>query len=188
MSAVFAAAIFLLGTAIGAEKTPRLRDFPFWTAPKQPHARAFVPGLQAGLQLTPEQIAKIEEACRETIDQPDAKGKNAPKFAEAQEKLFQRVAGIITDEQKKQSEKENDAWAKAVSAVAEDLEPQFIAAKGNAEETAKLRAESQKRIREEFEKKLDGILSNEQREAVKKAAEIEKKQAEEKPNKVKPNK
>jgi hypothetical protein len=29
------------------KKKPELTDFPFWTTPKVPHARAFVPGLQA---------------------------------------------------------------------------------------------------------------------------------------------
>ena len=80
-------AFALLTTPVSAEekKPGGLRDFPFWTAPKQPHARAFVPGLQASLMLTPEQCAKIEAACQVTIDLPENKGKNAPGAAAAVE-------------------------------------------------------------------------------------------------------
>lgn len=185
---VFAAGVLIPNSSAAAEKTPQLRDFPFWSAPKQPHARAFVPGLQAALQLTNDQIAKIEEACRDTIDQPNAKGKNAPGAAAAQEKLFELVAGILTDDQKKQIEKVNDAYDRAVNAASDDFQAQFAAAKGDAEETAKLRKEYQKAVVELFEKKLDGILSNEQRDAMKKAAEVEKKRVEESKKTPKPGK
>lgn len=186
---VIAAGALIPNAASAAEKKPgQLRDFPFWSAPKQIHARAFVPGLQAALQLTAEQMAKIEEACRDTIDQENAKGKNAPGAAAAQEKLFDLVAKILTDDQKKQIEKVNDAYAKVASATGEEFQGAFGAAKGNAEEMAKVRQEYQKAVAEAFEKRLDGILSNEQREAVKKAAEIEKKREEENKKNPKPGK
>lgn len=183
------AGVFLAGPSAAAEKKPpQLRDFPFWTAPKNPHARAFVPGLQAALQLTPEQAEKIEAACQETIDQPNAKGKNAPGAAAAQQKVHELVAGILTADQKKQIEKVNDAYGRVVSDVGEEFQPQYASAKGNAEEAAKIRLAQQKAVAETFEKKLDGILSNEQREAVKKKAEVEKKREEENKKTPKPNK
>jgi len=185
----FVAGLLLAGPSTAAEKKPaELRDFPFWTGPKNPHARAFVPGLQAALQLTPEQVAKIEEACRETIDKPENKGKNAPGAAAAQEKLFDMVKGILTDDQRKQIEKVNDAYARAISDTYGDFEPQFVASKGNAEEMAKVRAAYTKAMTESFEKKLEGILSNEQREAVKKSAEVQKKREEEAKKTPKPGK
>jgi len=185
---VLAAGALIPNASIAAEKTPQLRDFPFWSTPKQPHARAFVPGLQAALQLTTDQIAKIEEACRDTIDQENAKGKNAPGAAAAWEKLFEKVAGILTDDQKKQIEKVNDAYGKSISAASDEFQPLFAAAKGNAEEMDKVRKDYQKAVAELFEKKLDGVLSNEQREAVKKAAEMEKKRQEESKKTPKPSK
>lgn len=174
-------AFVLVANPVSAEekKPAELRDFPFWSAPKQPHARAFVPGLQASLGLTPEQCAKIEAACQETIDLPENKGKNAPGAAAAVEKLHKMVADILTDDQKKLIEKTNDAYARVVADVGEDFQPKFAMAKGNAEDTAKLRQECQEAIVETMTKKLDGILTNEHREAVKKLAEIQKKQAEE---------
>jgi hypothetical protein len=180
------AVVLLAGSSPAADKKPsQLRQFPFWSSPKQPHARAFVPGLQAALQLTPEQIEKIEAACHETIDKPENKGKNAPGAAAARDQLFEKVAGILTADQKKLIEKVNDAYARAISDLQDDFQPQFASTKGNPDEAQKVREAYSKAIVESFEKKLDGILSNEQREAVKKAAEQEKKQA---GNKVKPNK
>lgn len=176
---LFAVALFTSPASAQEKKPGGLRDFPFWSAPKQLHARAFVPGLQAALMLTPEQCAKIEAACRETIDLPENKGKNAPGAAAATEKLHKMVAEILTDDQKKLIEKVNDAYARAVADVAEDFQPKLVAAKGNAEETAKLRQESQEAIAETMNKKLDGLLSNEQRKLVDAAAEVEKKRAEE---------
>jgi hypothetical protein len=176
---VFAFVLFANPVSAEDKKPGGLRDFPFWSAPKQLHARAFVPGLQASLMLTPEQCAKIEAACQETIDLPENKGKNAPGAAAATEKLHKMVADILTDDQKKLIEKTNDAYARVVADVGEDFQPKFAMAKGNAEDTAKLRQESQEAIVETMNKKLDGVLSNDQLEAVKKLAEIEKKRAEE---------
>ncbi|MCI0704094.1 MAG: hypothetical protein L0241_23805, partial [Planctomycetia bacterium] len=67
-------ALALFSTPALAQKKPEkpeLIDFPFWTAPKTPHAKAFVPGLQAALQLTPEQVEKILAARSATIDSPE---------------------------------------------------------------------------------------------------------------------
>ena len=201
---VLAAALLFAAPALAQkEKKPALGNFPFWSAPKTPHAHAFVPGLQAALELTPEQIGKILAAREATVDSPElrklpSKGdpnataddlaKAGAKRAEASEKLFKEVDAILTREQKGLIEKINDAYAKVVSEVGEDFAPKLVAAKGNAEDTAALRKEQAEAIKTAFEKKLDGLLSNDQRAAVKKAAEEEAKRAAENKNKPKPNK
>ncbi|HUR54245.1 MAG TPA: hypothetical protein VMZ71_08945 [Gemmataceae bacterium] len=195
------AAAAALTTPAFAQKKPELTDFPFWTAPKQPHARAFVPGLQAALELTPEQVEKILDARATTVDSPEVrslKGKGDPnataderataatKRAEATEKLYQTVDQILTKDQKALIEKLNDAFAKVAAEVGEDFQAKFAAAKGNAEDTAAVRKELQEAVATAFDKKLDALLSTDQKKAVEKAAEIEKKRAAE--NKDKPKK
>jgi hypothetical protein len=194
------AALALLASAAAAQKKPELTSFPFWTAPKQPRAQDFVPGLTAALELTPEQVGKIVAAREATVDSPEIralKRKGDPnatadelatansKRAEASEKLFKEVDGILTKEQKALVEKINDAYAKVVADVGEDFQPKFQAAKGNAEDTAALRKEMREAIEAAFDKKLGGVLSAEQKKAVDKAAEEAKKRAANQPDKPK---
>jgi hypothetical protein len=196
-------AALLLGSPALAQKKAELTDFPFWTAPKTPHANAFVPGLQAALQLTPEQVEKILAARAATIDSPEIralKSKKDPNAtadelakasaarAEATEKLFKEVDAILTKEQKALIEKINDAYGKVAAEVGEDFQPKFAAAKGNAEDTAALRKEQREAIAAAFDKKLDGLLTADQKAAVKKAAEEEAKRAAANKDKVKPKK
>jgi hypothetical protein len=176
--------VLLAAPAAAQEKKPGgLRDFPFWTGPKQPHARAFAPGLQAALQLTPEQCERIEAACRETIDKPENRGKNNPGAAAATDKLHQMVGEVLTPEQKKLIEKINDAYGKAAAEAGEEFQPLYAASKGNAEETAKLREQQRAAVAENFQKRLDAILTPEQKKAVAEAAAAIKKQEENKKKK-----
>lgn len=199
--ALVSAAMF--AAPASAQKKAELHDFPFWTAPKAPHARAFVPGLQAALELTPEQVEKILAARAATIDSPEIrafKQKNDPNAtadelakasaarAEATEKLFKEVDTILTKDQKALIEKINDAYAKVVSEVGTEFQAKFAAAKGNAEEMATVKKEATEAITEAFGKKLDGLLTNDQRTAVKKAAEEEAKRAAANKDKSKPKK
>lgn len=198
-----AVALFVAPASAQKEKKAELADFPFWSAPKTPHARAFVPGLQAALELTPAQVAKLVAAREATVDDPELRklpNKNDPnataddlakanaKRAEATEKLFKEVDLILTKEQKALIEKINDGYAKVVAEVGEDYQPKIAAAKGNAEDTAALRKEQAEAIRTAFDKKLDALLTNDQRAAVKKAAEEEAKRAKANPDKPKPKK
>ncbi|MCI0705024.1 MAG: hypothetical protein L0241_28525, partial [Planctomycetia bacterium] len=152
------------------------------------------------LQLTPEQVEKILAARSATIDSPEIRGlkrKGDPnatadelatanaKRAEATEKLHKEVDAILTKDQKALIEKINDAYARVVAEVGEDFQPKFIAAKGNAEDTAALRKELKEAIVDAFDKKLDTVLTADQKAAVKKAAEEEKKRT---PDKPKPKK
>jgi hypothetical protein len=161
---------------VAADKKPQPRDFPYWTAPKTPHARAFIPGLQAALQLTPEQNRKIEAACRDTIDKPEAKTKETA--GAAFDKAHALVFDILTADQKKRIEKINDAYAKAMEEVGGDFDERFAAAKGNEAETEKVRKELHEATVAAFEKRLDTILTADQRKAVKEAAEEHKRQEE----------
>ena len=167
-----------------AEKKPaQVRDFPFWSAPKRPHARDFIPGLSAALQLTPEQIEKIEAACRDTIDKPEARGKNAPGAAAAWDRIHRLVADILTAEQKTLIDKINEAYEKSLEAAAEEYESQFAGAKGNAEETDRLRKLQNEALADKFGKRLDSILTDSQKESLKKAADAKKRAEANKPQK-----
>jgi hypothetical protein len=198
-----AAAALLAAPAYAQDKKPELRDFPFWSAPKTPHARAFVPGLQAALQLTAEQTEKMLAAIAKTIDSEEIRklprkgdpnataddlAKANAKRQEATEKLYKEVDAILTRDQKGLIEKINDAYGKVVAEVGEEFQPKFAAAKGNAEDTAAVKKELVEAVAAAFDKKLDGILSNDQKAAVKKAAEEEAKRAAEDKKKPKPNK
>jgi hypothetical protein len=184
-------------------KKPELTDFPFWTAPKTPHAKAFVPGLQAALELTPGQVEKILAARAATVDSPeiqslkrkgdpnataDELAQAAAKRAEATEKLHEKVADVLTKEQKELIEKINDAYAKVAAQVGEDFRDKYAAAKGNAEDLAAVKKEHAAALAEAFDKKLGGLLTAAQKQAVDKQAEIDKKRAAEAGNKVKPKK
>ncbi|MBY0459836.1 MAG: hypothetical protein K2V38_21165 [Gemmataceae bacterium] len=194
------AALALLGAPALAQKKAELGDFAFWSAPKTPHAKAFVPGLQAALELTPEQVAKLLAARTATVDSPELralKSKNDPnatadelaaasaKRAEATEKLYKEVDAILTKEQKALIEKLNDAYAKVVSEVGAEFEAKFAAAKGNPDDTAAVRKELGEAVASAFDKRLDALLTTAQRDAVKKAAETDAKR---KPTGDKPKK
>lgn len=196
-------AVALVSSPALAQKKAELSDFPFWTAPKTPHAQAFVPGLQAALELTPDQVEKILAVRAATVDSPEIralKKKGDPnatadelatasaKRGEAAEKLHKDVGDVLTKNQKELIEKINDAYAKKAAEIGEDFQAKFVAAKGNAEDTAALRKEQREALVEAFNKKLDGLLTAEQRAAVRKAAEIEAKRAADNKDKVKPKK
>jgi hypothetical protein len=177
----------LTSPAAAAEKKPKKpqpRDFPCWTAPKKPHARAFVPGLQAALQLTPEQVQRIEAACRDTIGKPEAKATAGAAFDKAHALVFE----VLTADQKKRIERSNGASAKAVEEVAGDFDARFSAAKGGEEELKKVGKELDEAVVAAFEKRLDMILTAEQRKAVKEAAAEPKRREEEEKKTAKPNK
>src|SRR5258708_2539776 len=125
-----AVAFFAVPAPAQKEKKPTLDNFPFFSAPKQPHAHAFVPGLQAALELTPQQIEKIVAAQDSTVNSEEIRNlprKGDPKAtadefakanakrAEATEKLYKEVDAILTKDQKALIEKINDSYAKVVS-------------------------------------------------------------------------
>ena len=202
-TALILTALALFAAPAAAQKKSVLDDFPFWSAPKTPHAQAFVPGLQAALELTPAQVEKLLAARAATVDSPEVRALKqkgdpnatadelavaAAKRQEATEKLFREVDAIMTKEQKTLIEKVNDAYAKVVADIGAEFQANFAAAKGNAEETEKVRKELREAVAAAFDKKLDAVLTADQRAAVKKAAEEEAKRAADNKGKVKPKK
>ncbi len=193
----------LFAVPVSAQKKAELHNFPFWSAPKRPHAPAFVPGLQAALELTPQQVEKIIAAESATVGSDEIRNlprKGDPnatadqlananvKRTEAVEKLYKEVDLILMNDQKALVEKINDAYAKTAAEVLEDLQAKFGNAKGNEEEMAKVRKEYDEALAAAFDKKLDAVLSANQKTAVKKAAEEEAKRAAENKDKPKPKK
>ena len=174
-----------------AEKVPAIGNFPFWSAPKREFCDQFVPGLNAALILTPEQIAKLHEARRETIDSEamraatrkdrnatEAQGEAAHKVSHAAHvELRLRASNILTAGQHAIIDKSNAAWVDVQGTVAQEFQPRFVAAKGNDDATAAARKEQHERIAAEFTRRLDGILSSEQKAVLEQAAAREKEQA-----------
>jgi hypothetical protein len=199
--AVTLIAVVLLAAPVHAQKKkPELGNFPFWSVPKNPHAPSLVPGLQAALELTPEQVQKIIAIRDETLGSEDVRALKkkgdpnataedlaaaAEKRKEVVERLHKEVGDVLTHDQKALIQTINDAYAKIVSDVAEEYQPKIEAAKGNADDVTALRKEQREAVVEAFAKKLDGVLSEKQRSLVKKAAEVEAKRG---ANKVKPKK
>jgi hypothetical protein len=72
--------------------------------------------------------------------------------------------------------------------VAGDFEARFAAAKGDEEEVGKARKDLHETVVAAFEKRLDMILTADQREAVKKATAEHRRREEEDKKRPKPNK
>ena len=199
--AVTLTVVVLFAAPVHAQKKKsELGNFPFWSVPKNPHAPSLVPGLQAALELTPEQIQKIVAVRDETLGSeevralkrkgdpnatPEELAAAAEKRKEVVEKLHKEVGDVLTHDQKALIQTINDAYAKVVADVAEEYQPKIEAAKGNADDVTALRKEQRDAVVEAFAKKLDGVLSEKQRALVKQAAEEEAKRG---ANKVKPKK
>jgi hypothetical protein len=194
------AIVVLAAPAHAQKKKAGIGNISFWSAPKNPHAPAFVPGLQAALELTPEQVQKIVAVRDETLDSeevralkkkgdpnatPEELAAAAEKRKEVAEKFHKEIGSILTHDQKALIQSINDAYAAAVADAADEYKDKLVAAKGNAEETSALRKEQREAVVAAFGKKLDGVLSEKQRALVKQAAEEEAKRA---GNKVKPKK
>lgn len=174
--------------AVAAEKKPAIGNFPFWSAPKREFCDQFVPGLNAVLMLTPDQIAKLHEARQATIDSEairagsrkdpnltDAQREARHKLVnDAQMELRQKASNILDASQRAIIEKANAAYGDVLSAVGREFEPRYGMVKGNEEATATLRKEQQERIAADFLLRLDGILSAEQKLILAEAAAQEK--------------
>lgn len=183
-----AVGLLIVSTVLAKEMQLTIGNFPFWTAPKREYADQFVPGLNAVLLLTQEQIVKLHEARRETIDsdavrpirQKDPNATEAERtaiqkrLADAQASLRVRVSNILTAEQRSLIDQINAAHAEAVKQVAEQFQARLIASKGNDQEQENLRKEIRERTSADFVQKVQATLTPAQRIAFDKAAEAEK--------------
>lgn len=180
-------ASFCLTTLVEAQvKKPVIGNFPFWSQPKQEFANQFVPGLNEALLLSDEQIVKLHDARRETIDNEQLLGKKVKdpnvvvsdaerearnkKTQEAYESLRTKVSNILTAEQRMLIEQINAAHLEVTKAASEEFGPQFASSKGNDELQKRLQQEKRDRVTSHFKSKLESLLSPNQKAAWEKAA------------------
>jgi len=171
-------------------KRPDVTDYPFWTTKKQVNAPQFVPGLNAVLQLTDaqkEEIAKAraEMAGDEAVKAAQGISKNDPAVtAEQREKahavieaattrLRDRVAAILTPEQKALIAKVNSAYASALEDIGTVYEDKFGSVKADPAARQRLQQEKNQDTEDQFLHKLDAFLTPGQKEAMTHAAEEE---------------
>ena len=138
------------------------------------------PGIDAVLALTAEQNTKIAAARKETLGTDavvaalktrndanaaaDQKKQARKTVQDAEAKFGQKVAALLTPEQKALYDKINAAFAEVRKA----------AGRAGQGEAATARQERQAKIKAEFGKKLDGMLTAEQKAAMAKAASATK--------------
>jgi hypothetical protein len=179
--------------ALGAEQKQKrsdVADFPFWTSAKRGYVTAFVPGLNATLQLTDaqrEQIAKARDEMANDAAVQAARGisKSDPSVtAEQRDKaratmdaatarLREQVASILTPEQKALIEKINAAYAAAVEETGIVYADKFASVKADEAARRRIQEEKSQDTEEQFLHKLDGILTESQKAALARAGEEE---------------
>ena len=174
----------LAASALAVEKKPAIGNFPFWSAPKREYANQFVPGLNAALLLSPQQIEQLHAARRETIDNEtlraatrkdpnltDAQREAAHKLvSDAQASLRIKVSNILTAEQRALIERINAVHLEVAKALNEEFQPKLTASKGDDQAQEKFRNEIRERLSSDFRGKLDGLLSPNQKSAFDQAA------------------
>lgn len=171
------------------QKLPAVGDYPFWTMKKRGNVGQFVAGLNATLQLTDAQKTQIAAARDEMANDEAVKAarglsKNDPSVTPEQRekartameaantRLNEKVAAILTAEQKTLIEKINAAYAAAVEDTGVVYADKFSSTKVQ-ELRKRIQEEKNQDIEEQFFHKLDAILSPAQKEAMKRAAEDE---------------
>lgn len=180
------ASLSLTTLAEAQAKKPAIGNFPFWSQPKQEFSDQLVPGLNEALLLSDEQIVKLHEARRETIDNEQLRGKKIKdpnvvvsdaerearnkKTQEAYANLKTKVSNILTAEQRTLIEQINAAHLEVTKAASEEFGPQFVSAKGNDELQKRLQQEKRDRVTSNFKSKLEILLSPNQKAAWEKAA------------------
>ena len=184
LSIIVVASLCLATLAEAEAKKPTIGNFPFWSMPKQEFADQLVPGLNAALLLSDEQIIKLQEARRETIDNEKNRPKkdkdaNVPEAErEARRKATQeayanlriKVSNILTAEQRTLIEQINAAHLEVSKAAADEFAVQLTSSKGNEDLQKSLQQQKRDRIAANFKSKLEGLLSPNQKAAWEKAA------------------
>jgi len=195
LSVVLLSAFAALATINAAEKqkTSDVNSYPFWTGGKKAGAvTQFMPGLNAALQLSETQKEQIAAARDEMMNDEGVKAargisKSDPSVtAEQREKakavveaatarFREKVAAILTPEQKTLIEKINAAYAAAVEDTGIVYAEKFASPSVKADPAARQRLQEEKSqdTEEGFLHKLDAILTPPQKEAVAAAAKEE---------------
>jgi Spy/CpxP family protein refolding chaperone len=191
--------VVALATINAAEKQkePDVNGYPFWTGGKKAGAvTQFAPGLNAALQLTDTQKQQIAAAREETNNDeavktlrsfsktdpnvtPEQREKARAGADAANAKLRERVAAILTPEQKALIEKVNAAYAAANEETGIVYAEKFASpnVKADPEVRRRLQQEKSQDFEEGFLHKLDDILTPAQKEAMSRAAADEAKRA-----------
>ena len=174
----------LAASALAVEKKPAIGNFPFWSAPKREYADQFVPGLNAALLLSPQQIEQLQAARRETIDNETLRAatRKDPNLTEAQREadhklvsdahasLRIKVSNILTADQRALIERINAVHLEVAKALNEEFQPKLTSSKGDDQAQEKFRNEIRERLSSDFRSKLDGLLSPNQKAAFDQAA------------------
>lgn len=181
---------FISCATLGAadkQKSPDVVGYPFWTLKKRGYVPQLVPGLNAVLQLTAAQKEQITAANDEMANDDAVKAargisKNDPSVtAEQRDKARaameaaaartrEKVAAILTPEQKALIEKINAAYAAAVDDTGIVYSDKFASVKADEAARRRIQDEKSQDIEEQFFHKLDTILTPAQREAMTQAA------------------
>jgi len=199
LSIFILSAITVLTTITAAEKQKAsdVNAYPFWTGGKKAGAvTQFVPGLNAALQLNEGQKEQIAAARDEVMNDEAVKAarsisKSDPNVTvEQREKaraaveaanarMRERVAAILTPEQKSLIEKINAAHAAAIEETGIVYADKFASPSVKADPAARQRLQQEKNedTEEGFLHKLDGILTPAQKEAITRAGEEEAKRS-----------
>lgn len=166
-----------------------------WSAKGMPLiSRQYIPGLNAALLLSDQQIEHLYAAWRETVDSPDLieKGRRLKETANpteeqqkevrllteaAQGRLQARVAGILTSAQKDWMLSIEVVYGQAQEAVNGELVSEFAAVKANAEEAERVYQLAKDRLAAEFRRRVGEILPAEQLKALEAAAADEHRRA-----------
>ena len=186
-----AAIAFPFAASAQKDKKPSIGNFQFWPSKGDSKTGPYVPGLNAALQLSDEQIQKLHDAQRETLGGEalqeagrKVKGnENATEaereavrrlYNEAQAKLQERIAKVLTDAQRSLIEKISAAYQDSLKAGMDTYQTQFANVKGNKADSARLQEEFREHVGKDLMTRLTGILTADQRGAMAKAAEEEK--------------
>jgi hypothetical protein len=203
---VFTLATLALAVSLTATRAAQAKDKPpadipgdvfFTIKGQQPFAlERLHPGIVAALMLTDQQKTALQEALDQTIRNPELRTagqalKNNPSATDADRakaqqatqdaraKLKEAVEKTLTADQKALVAKIQAAFDESQKAASTALQAEFGQAKGNAEQTAKLRERMQDELREQLTERLAKILDPEQKAAVQAAAlvHLEREQA-----------
>lgn len=176
-------------------------DFPFWSSKKRGDTPEFVPGLNAILQLTPQQQEQIGAARNEMANDEAVKAarsisKNVPSVTQEQRdkaratvdaanaKLREKVAAILTPEQKALIAKVNEAYQAALDEVGTVYEEKFATVKADPAARQRVQQEKSQDTEDHFLHKLDTLLTPAQKDAMAKTAEAGQRRAADAPKKA----
>ena len=186
-------AVFVATPAAFAQKEKKasIGNFPFWPAMKgDGKTGQYLPGLNAALQFTDEQIQKINTAQHETLGGEEfkargvkAKDPNASAaerdaaraaYEKAQIELNDRVSRVLTSEQQALIAKIGATHSEARASMSDELQNRYATVKGDKEALLKLQDEFKEKLETEFLTRINSYLTPAQRAAREKAAEEEK--------------